>query len=300
MGKDSIDPIRNKDVTSHHQQRELKPEIEIRSPALSCPVPRPPTSITSSAAYAETTVSGAAANGAIPKHSRKKSLPDSSFLHRSDSSQPPYQPLEMPTDTRSQPEETQVIEMHQIPPPPMKDPECRLVRQERVFHSLERTHCSSSPSRSPGLQGAASLGRLTHMSSDSIDWEETAEEGGEDLSECSLLHCVTPAPLEFGDDEPLQETKSVCELARRSTVCGARITREDSGHDRRRVSSRKSFNESDLERAAGGGHLRERHPHSSRSTETILMNSNERDPHPILPNKKPGTPDIWLPRTIRA
>ena len=90
----------------------------------------------------ETTVSGAAANGAIPKveqnttvniffvkyalcitssaakikdqpksteskrwfyyrnplqHSRKKSLPDSSFLHRSDSSQPPYQPLEMPT-----------------------------------------------------------------------------------------------------------------------------------------------------------------------------------------------------------
>ena len=30
----------------------------------------------------------------------------------------------------------------------------------------------------------------------------------QDLSECSLLHCVTPAPLEFGDDEPLQ-TKSV-------------------------------------------------------------------------------------------
>ena len=31
----------------------------------------------------------------------------------------------------------------------------------------------------------------------------------QDFSECSLLHCVTPAPLEFGDDEPLQETKSV-------------------------------------------------------------------------------------------
>ena len=84
----------------------------------------------------ETTVSGAAANGAIPKveqnwnvirtkkgtvfiiqkvpgcqteeflhkinvlllqHSRKKSLPDSSFLHRSDSSQPPYQPLDPPS-----------------------------------------------------------------------------------------------------------------------------------------------------------------------------------------------------------
>ena len=26
---------------------------------------------------------------------------------------------------------------------------------------------------------SSSLGRLTHMSSDSIDWEETAEEGGE-------------------------------------------------------------------------------------------------------------------------
>ena len=93
----------------------------------------------------------------------------------------------------------------------------------------------------------SSLGRLTHMSSDSIDWGETAEEGGEviviitainifiliviifviiyhyndqsilviivitfqNLSDCSLLHCVTPAPIEFGDDEPLEESKSV-------------------------------------------------------------------------------------------
>ena len=31
------------------------------------------------------------------QHSRKKSLPDSSFLHRSDSSQPPYQPLDPPS-----------------------------------------------------------------------------------------------------------------------------------------------------------------------------------------------------------
>ena len=31
----------------------------------------------------------------------------------------------------------------------------------------------------------------------------------QDFSECSLLHCVTPAPLEFGDEEPLQQTKSV-------------------------------------------------------------------------------------------
>ena len=93
---------------SHQQQRELRPELvrpispALRSPALSCPVPRPPTSITSSMisagfnffgndtkyltlllmefsevkkhlvlhstiSSAETTVSGAAANGAIPK-----------------------------------------------------------------------------------------------------------------------------------------------------------------------------------------------------------------------------------------
>ena len=36
-----------------------------------------------------------------------------------------------------------------------------------------------------------------------------------------------------------------------------------------------------------------------RSTETILFH-NDKDPNPIVPNKKPGTPDIWLPRTIRA
>merc|ERR550517_818601 len=298
--------LRSRDFVSHSQRdpRDLRPELvrpispALRSPALSCPVPRPPTTITSSSLTStETTMSGAAANGAIPKHSRKKSLPDSSFLHRSDSSQPPYQPLDPPSDPRCH-QQAQVLEIHQLPPP-IKDPECRLVRQERVFHSLERTHCPSSPSRSSGLQGTASLGRLTHMSSDSIDWGETAEEGGENLSDCSLLHCVTPAPIEFGDAQPLEETKSVCELARRSTVCGTRLTRDDSGHDRRRVASRKSFNERDLERVGGGGDLRERHSHS-RSTETILMNANERDPHPILPNKKPGTPDIWLPRTIRA
>ena len=45
-------------------------------------------------------------------------------------------------------------------------------------------------------------------------------------------------------------------------------------------------------------HVKEIHPHS-RSTETILFH-NDKDPNPIVPNKKPGTPDIWLPRTIRA
>ena len=31
----------------------------------------------------------------------------------------------------------------------------------------------------------------------------------QNLSDCSLLHCVTPAPIEFGDAQPLEETKSV-------------------------------------------------------------------------------------------
>lgn len=37
----------------------------------------------------------------------------------------------------------------------------------------------------------------------------------------------------------------------------------------------------------------------SRSTETILFHS-EHDPNPIVPNRDPGTPDVWVLRTIRA
>ena len=66
-------------------------------------------------------------------------------------------------------------------------------------------------------------------------------------------------------------------------------------------------------RGASGGHLpqtastlhrdrksRGKHAHPlSKSTETILFHSDN-DPNPIVPNKNPGTPDVWVPRTIRA
>ena len=38
----------------------------------------------------------------------------------------------------------------------------------------------------------------------------------------------------------------------------------------------------------------------SKSTETILFHADHHDPNPIVPNKNPGTPDVWVPRTIRA
>ena len=57
---------------------------------------------------------------------------------------------------------------------------------------------------------------------------------------------------------------------------------------------------SDTKYIKNGGktYHKEIHPHS-RSTETILFH-NDKDANPMVPNKKPGTPDIWLPRTIRA
>ena len=45
----------------------------------------------------------------------------------------------------------------------------------------------------------------------------------------------------------------------------------------------------------------ERHP-LSHSSNTILMDSasSTKDPVPILPNRSPGTPDVWVPRPVRA
>ena len=44
----------------------------------------------------------------------------------------------------------------------------------------------------------------------------------------------------------------------------------------------------------------ERHP-LSHSTTTILNEcSSSKDPVPIVPNRCPGTPDVWVPRTIKA
>lgn len=42
---------------------------------------------------------------------------------------------------------------------------------------------------------------------------------------------------------------------------------------------------------------RERHP-LSQSSENIFYTDDTYDPQPIVPNRSPGTPDVWLPRTI--
>jgi len=42
---------------------------------------------------------------------------------------------------------------------------------------------------------------------------------------------------------------------------------------------------------------RERHP-LSQSSENIFYTDDTYDPQPIVPNRLPGTPDVWLPRTI--
>jgi hypothetical protein len=54
------------------------------------------------------------------------------------------------------------------------------------------------------VQAAASLGEFPPSS---LDWPAGAaagwpEEGRADSADDSLLHCVTPAPLEFGDSDP--------------------------------------------------------------------------------------------------
>lgn len=177
--------------------------------------------------------------------------------------------------------------------------------QEQVFRSLERER--STP-ESTSMQAAISLGQLPYEFTESLDWEEGLDDATEDS--LSLLQCVTPAPREFGDsaepelenilvsDTPVPSAQGIWEQERRKTVGGTNIRREVGGRNSSsKIGNRKSFNGfKDLQRP---GDLRERHPHS-RSTETILMAGNDRDPQPIVPNRKPGTPDIWLPQTVRA
>ncbi|CAB4056112.1 unnamed protein product [Lepeophtheirus salmonis] len=52
--------------------------------------------------------------------------------------------------------------------------------------------------------------------------------------------------------------------------------------------------EEDEEQEGGSWNFFRRHP----STSTILFTDDSYDPKPILPNKTPDTPDIWIPRTI--
>ena len=103
-----------------------------------------------------------------------------------------------------------------------------------------------------------------------------------------LLDCLTPAPYEFTDQstDDLTETETLHLEPLMASPSGHGPPMVGGGHHRRQLSH------------SGPSRPREVHPHS-RSTETILFH-NDKDPHPIVPNKKPGTPDIWLPRTIRA
>ena len=43
----------------------------------------------------------------------------------------------------------------------------------------------------------------------------------------------------------------------------------------------------------------ERHP-LSHSTTTILSGGGDDDALPIVPNRCPGTPDVWVPRSVKA
>lgn len=109
-----------------------------------------------------------------------------------------------------------------------------------------------------------------------------------------LLDCLTPAPYEFTDQstDDLTETETLhldphtVDSLPGHPAMAESLPQPGLTHHRRQLSH------------SAPSRPREIHPHS-RSTETILF-QNDKDPHPIVPNKKPGTPDIWLPRTIRA
>eukprot|EP00090_Calanus_glacialis_P004843 TRINITY_DN13625_c0_g1_i1.p1 TRINITY_DN13625_c0_g1~~TRINITY_DN13625_c0_g1_i1.p1 ORF type:complete len:1432 (+),score=169.81 TRINITY_DN13625_c0_g1_i1:127-4296(+) len=336
--------------------------LEADSQALSCPVTR---NTTNTLVYstAPQNQMPSLANGAIPKHSRKKSLPESAYLHRNDSNQQPYEILNSPKirprssahgDGNSRPHSSismgDVLNMHDhidndSPVWTLNDRDPRLAQQERVFHTLERESANVGRHPHPGeLQEM----QLAFESTDSIELrlqenmlpglnEREAVSYSEVIDEENLLHCVTPAPYEFDDNvqemdiesrsmekdsigqcvtpilsernatphselcEPYQVTEGFPEIEKRVNKMKSskdELTNSEPIEQRSTLrSNRKSLNDRDLERE-NDTYRKERHAHS-RSTETILFH-NDKDPNPIVPNKKPGTPDIWLPRTIRA
>jgi hypothetical protein len=71
--------------------RDRGREDHIHSPPLSCPIVRTPMSVMNGSVSKAETSSGT--TGAIPKRSRKKSLPDTAFLQRTDSCLTPYERL---------------------------------------------------------------------------------------------------------------------------------------------------------------------------------------------------------------
>ena len=129
---------------------------------------------------------------------------------------------------------------------------------------------------------------LTYESYEPVELSQQA-------SELDILECLTPAPYQFTDDvEFLGESRS------RQHSHINNFLHPDTVHSNDDLTQSGA---SDTKYMKNGGktmktYHKEVHPHS-RSTETILFH-NDKDANPMVPNKKPGTPDIWLPRTIRA
>ncbi len=73
--------------------RDRGREDHIHSPPLSCPIVRTPLSIMNGVGSVSKAESSSGTTGAIPKRSRKKSLPDTAFMQRTDSCLTPYERL---------------------------------------------------------------------------------------------------------------------------------------------------------------------------------------------------------------
>ena len=158
------------------------------------------------------------------------------------------------------------------------------LKTERLFHTLERE--SSKVGRQPH-PGELETINLTYESYESVELSQQA-------SELDILECLTPAPYQFTDDVEFPGESS--QHSQRN-ISNNSILHPDTVHSNDDLTHSAA---SDTKYIKNGGktYHKEIHPHS-RSTETILFH-NDKDANPMVPNKKPGTPDIWLPRTIRA
>ena len=147
-------------------------------------------------------------NGAIPKHSRKKSLPESSFHSRTDST-----PYEILTSPKLRPRSNTYKEVNSRPHSSIsmvysmedgqlwtenKQSRSAAARTERQFHTLERE--SARVGRHPHPGDLEDL-NLTYESCESVELE---------VSELDMLECLTPAPYQFTDEADF--TGNICNL----------------------------------------------------------------------------------------
>ena len=132
------------------------------------------------------------ANGAIPKHSRKKSLPEASYLPRMDTTPEPYEILASPPVPKMRPRPNTYSEVNSRPHssismvytdtwPGAAAPEApaaasrdsrplvseAAARTERLFHTLERE--SARVGRHPHPGAMASMSLVTRDSGESLD-----------------------------------------------------------------------------------------------------------------------------------